>query len=72
MGEEEITMKVEECREHDLTGIASLVAEGQMRAAEVHDAARAAIGEVNAVGNAVADGPWEQPLAFDAGGPARR
>ena len=62
-------MQVEEYCEHDLTGLAALLGDGQVNSAEVHDAARAAIEEVNTHCNAVADGPWDEPLAFDARGP---
>jgi amidase len=36
---------------------------------EVHDAARAAVEQVDADLNAVADGPWPTPLSYDPAGP---
>lgn len=58
-------MHLDEYRDDDLTGLAGLLADGEVAAAEVHEAAQAAIEQVDADLNAVADGPWPTPLSYD-------
>lgn len=62
-------MRVEEYRQQDLTGLAALLGAEEVNGEEVLDAARSAIEEADADCNAVADGPWDQPLTFDTNGP---
>ncbi|MBS1870056.1 MAG: amidase [Actinobacteria bacterium] len=62
-------MRIEEYAAHDATALAELIRRGEVSAAEAQEAARAAIALVDGELNAVADGPWEEPLAHDAGGP---
>ncbi|MUL63331.1 amidase [Mycobacterium sp. CBMA 234] len=61
-------MKPSEYAEYDATGLASLIRDGEVSEAEVHDAARAAIAAVDETLNAVVSGPWDAPLAYDATG----
>lgn len=62
-------MRVEEYVACDATALAKLVRDGEVSAAEVHATAQEAIRAVDRRLNAVADGPWEQPLDFAADGP---
>lgn len=62
-------MNAAEYSERDATALAALVRGGEVSAAEVHEAAIAAIATVDAKLNAVADGPWERPLEYVAAGP---
>jgi amidase len=62
-------MRASEYAEHDATGLARLISQRQVSAGEVRAAALAAIEAVDSELHAIADGPWEQPLAFDASGP---
>ena len=48
-------MKLSEYVEYDATGLAALIRDGEVPAAEVHDAARAALEAVDETLNAVAD-----------------
>ncbi|WP_301122632.1 amidase [Mycolicibacterium fortuitum] len=61
-------MKPEEYSGYDATGLAELIRSGQVSVGEVHDAARAAIEEVNPALNAVVAGPWEAALDYDGQG----
>jgi amidase len=62
-------MNVTEYAEQDATGLAELIRGGEVTPEEVHAAAVEAVEAVNAEINAVADGPWERPLDYAAGGP---
>lgn len=62
-------MQLDEYRRYDLTDLAGLLTSGEVTPAEVHDAAFAAIEQVDAALNAVADGPLPGPLAYDPDGP---
>lgn len=62
-------MNLDDYRRYDLTDLAGLLKSGEVAADEVHEAARTAIGQVDADLNAVADGPWPTPLAYDPDGP---
>lgn len=62
-------MHLDEYRSFDLTDLAGLLTSGEVTAAEIHEAARAAIEQVDADLNAVADGPWPTPLSYEADGP---
>ncbi len=62
-------MDVSEFTACDATELAKLLKNGDVQASEVHDAAVRAIAEVNPQLNAVADGPWEKPLDYNASGP---
>jgi amidase len=53
----------------DATGLAELIESGEISAEEVQAVAREAIGKVNPELNAVADGPWDQPLDYNPDGP---
>lgn len=61
-------MKPSEYAEHDATGLAALIRDGDVSVAEVHNAARTAIEAVDETLNAVVSGPWEAPLAYDSAG----
>ncbi|GAA2415202.1 amidase [Mycolicibacterium llatzerense] len=61
-------MKASEYAGYDATGLAALIRAGEVSAAEVHDAARAAIEAVDETLNAVVSGPWDAPLAYDSAG----
>ena len=62
-------MDLDEYRRCDLIDLADLLATGEVAAAEVHEAARTAVEQVDADLNAVADGPWPTPLWYDPDGP---
>lgn len=62
-------MHLDEYRRCDLTDLAGLLAAGEVTATEVHDAARAAIEQVDADLNGVADGPWSAASSYDPQGP---
>lgn len=62
-------MRIAEYAEHDGTGLAALIRAGEVSPPEVYDAAIAAITAVNPRLNALADGPWEQPMPYRAEGP---
>lgn len=53
----------------DATELAELIRDGSVKASEVYDAAVAAIRDVNPKLNAVAEGPWDKPLDYNAAGP---
>lgn len=61
-------MDVSEYTACDATELAKLLKNGDVQASEVHEAAVRAIAEVNPQLNAVADGPWEKPLEYNASG----
>ena len=48
----------------DAVGLAELIKQGEVTAAEVHTIAVSAIAAVNKVLNAVSEGPWESPLEY--------
>lgn len=62
-------MHIDEYRSYDMTGLMELLAAGDVAADELYEVARAAIEDVDANLNAVADGPWRSPLTFDTDGP---
>ncbi len=61
-------MRRTEYTEHDATGLAELLRDGAVSHEEVHTAAVEAIDAVEPQVNAMADGPWEQPLAYSESG----
>ncbi|WP_067820986.1 amidase [Actinomadura kijaniata] len=62
-------MEISEYVRHDATGLRELLAKGEVTAAEVEDAARAALDRADAELNALALPPFEPALAHDAAGP---
>ncbi|MGE4425444.1 MAG: amidase [Solirubrobacteraceae bacterium] len=62
-------LSFEEYAGHDGSGLAGLIASGDVSAAEVHATAVAAIRAVDEQLHAVVEGPWEQPLDHAADGP---
>jgi amidase len=62
-------MRIDEYAACDATALAELVRVGDVTADEVHALAAEAITNVNAVINAVADGPWARPLEYRLDGP---
>lgn len=62
-------MEVSEYAEHDATGLAELVAAGEVDTAEVHAAARQAVEQVDGELNAVVGELFDQPLAAAESGP---
>jgi amidase len=61
-------MKVSEYASHDATGLAALITAGSVSAAEVHEAAMAAIDQIDPQLSAVAGRRFEEPLAYDPAG----
>ncbi|PXY33500.1 amidase [Prauserella coralliicola] len=61
-------MNIEDYAAHDATGLAELIRSGDVSAQEVHAAASAAIEKVRPRIGGVAEGPWPEPLAYDAAG----
>lgn len=61
-------MRVDEYAKCDATELAALIRCHEVTAEDVYAAARRAIEKVDASLNAVADGPWERPLDYAAGG----
>lgn len=61
-------MRVDEYAVHDAIGLARLVREGEVSAEEVYAAAMAAIEAVDPQINAMADGPWREPISNTSGG----
>jgi len=53
----------------DAVGLAELIRRGEVSAAEVQSVARDVLADLGGRLNALADGPWEQPLAYDPDGP---
>lgn len=64
-------MEMQEYVSRDATALAGLVEAGEVKASELQDLAREAIEKVNPALNAVADGPWDEPLPYRADGPFR-
>jgi len=62
-------MQLAEYADRDATALAELIRAGEVTPEELYAVALEAIDEVNRDVNAVADGPWEAPLAFAANGP---
>lgn len=62
-------MKFSEYAAYDATGLAQLIAKGQVSATEVQQAARQAITAVNPKLNALVDNLFGEPLAYSAHGP---
>ncbi|MBB6378795.1 amidase [Pseudonocardia eucalypti] len=62
-------MRVDEYAAQDATGIAELIRSGEVSAAEVYEAARAALDAVAPRLNATAAEPFEKPLEHNADGP---
>ncbi|MGV9611666.1 amidase [Nocardia xishanensis] len=62
-------MDVADYAGRDATELAALIRQGQVSAAEVQDAAAAAIAQVDPELGAVAGEVFERPLAYDASGP---
>lgn len=62
-------MKFSEYAAYDATGLAQLIAKGQVSATEVQQTARQAITAVNPKLNALVDNVFGEPLAYSAHGP---
>ena len=62
-------MRVDEYAACDATALAEVVRRGEVTAAEVYQAAVAALAAVDRDLNAVAGGPWDRPLDYAADGP---
>jgi amidase len=62
-------MRLDEYSTLDAVGLADLIRQKQVSAAEVQAAATTALEAVSAGLNALADGPWQNPLAYDPAGP---
>jgi amidase len=62
-------VRIAEYAEYDATALAALIRAGEVDGTEIYEAALAALDAVNPRLNALADGPWEQPLPFAADGP---
>ncbi|MCO1656135.1 amidase [Pseudonocardia humida] len=62
-------MRIDEYTAHDATALAGLIRDGQVSAAEVHEAAAAAIDAVSGELNAVVGERFAEPLAHDPAGP---
>lgn len=61
-------MRFSEYARLDATGLAALIRGGEVQRSEVWETAVAAIETINSELNAVAEGPWPQPLAHTADG----
>jgi amidase len=61
-------VKVSEYASYDATGLAELIVKGEVSVAEVHEAARAAIDQVEPQLSAIAGERFEEPLAYDPSG----
>lgn len=62
-------MRVSEYADHDATGLASLIATGEVKAAEVQSAAFEALEAINPELNALVGEPFHEPLDHDEKGP---
>ncbi|MFL0294860.1 amidase [Mycobacterium sp. SMC-18] len=62
-------MRIDEYAEFDGVGLAGLIRSNQISAAEVQAVSRTAIESLQPQLNAVVDGPWQQPLKYNANGP---
>lgn len=62
-------MDREDYARHDAVSLAGLIRRREVSAADVRRCAREALADLGTRLNALADGPWEEPLACDEAGP---